>query len=272
MPNARISPDLDMFYRVDDFTDPWRKPETVLLVHGMAESSAAWYAWVPKLARHFHVVRPDMRGFGSSTPMPRHFPWTIDIIIDDHLRLMDTLGIERFHLVSAKIGGHIARPLAARHPDRVISLTLVGGPPPRRDDGAEIIPKWIAQFKKHGVEHWARSKMVGRLGSSFAPQGAEWWNEFMGRTPVSTQIGFVRHIAWADVSADVPRIACPTLVIMGKHESSARSVDQTRAWQQKIPNSTLIVVPHADSYHIAASHADFCAEATLEFISRNKAS
>jgi len=62
------------------------------------------------------VVRPDTRGFGDSTPMPRDFPWTIDLVIDDFVQLMDSLGIDRCHLVSAKIGGTIARAFAARPP------------------------------------------------------------------------------------------------------------------------------------------------------------
>ncbi len=65
MPNFRPSADLDMHYRVDDFTDPWRQPPTILMLHGNAESGLAWYAWIPKLARHYRVVRPDMRGFGE---------------------------------------------------------------------------------------------------------------------------------------------------------------------------------------------------------------
>ena len=105
MPTLQVSPDLEMHYRIDDFTDPWSHPETVLMLHGNAESGAAWYGWVPHLARRFRIVRPDMRGFGESTPMPRDFPWTLDVIIDDYVRLMDALGIDRFHLVGAKIGG-----------------------------------------------------------------------------------------------------------------------------------------------------------------------
>ena len=70
MPTFRPTPDLVMHYEVDDFTDPWRQPETILLLHGNAESGLAWYGWVPALARHYRVVRPDMRGFGQSTPMP----------------------------------------------------------------------------------------------------------------------------------------------------------------------------------------------------------
>jgi pimeloyl-ACP methyl ester carboxylesterase len=183
-----------MFYEADDFTDPWREPETILLLHGNAESSAAWYAWVPLLARHYRVVRPDMRGFGSSTPLPRDFPWTIDVIISDYLRLMDALGSGRFHLVGAKIGGTIARALAARHPGRVATLTAIGTPPPRREGGAATIPKWVAEFEEHGVEYWARRNMTSRLGSTFPPEGAAWWAKFMGRTAVSSQIGFISNI------------------------------------------------------------------------------
>ena len=124
MPTFRTSPDLVMHYEVDDFCDPWRDKQTILMLHGNAESSAAWYGWVPHLARRYRVVRPDMRGFGASTPMPRDFPWTLDVLIDDFIRLMDMLEINRFHLVGAKIGGTIARAFAARRPARVTSLTV----------------------------------------------------------------------------------------------------------------------------------------------------
>lgn len=267
MPNFQAAPDLTMHYEIDDFTDPWRGKETILLLHGNAESSAAWYGWVPHLARQHQVVRPDMRGFGASTPMPRDFPWTLDIVIGDFIGLLDMLGIARCHLVGAKIGGTIARAFAARHPGRVTTLTVVGTPPPLREGAAERAPELADEFETTGVEHWARRTMAGRLGSAFPPEGVEWWIQFMGRTAVSTQIGFMKTIACADIRADVPQIRCPTLVIT-TDASGLASVEETRAWQQQIPNSTLLVVP-GDSYHAAASHAGRCAEAALDFIGRN---
>src|SRR6202035_4914133 len=83
MSEFRPSPDLQMHYNVDDFTDPWRQPQTILMLHGNAESGLAWYAWVPKLARQYRVVRPDMRGFGQSTPMPPDHAWTLDELTAD---------------------------------------------------------------------------------------------------------------------------------------------------------------------------------------------
>jgi 3-oxoadipate enol-lactonase len=264
MPTFRSTPDLEMHYEIDDFTDPWRASETIVLLHGNAESGAAWYGWVPHLARRYRVVRPDMRGFGGSTPMPRDFRWTLDLLIDDFLRLTDMLGIGRFHLVGAKIGGTIARAFAARRPGRVMTLTVVGTPPPMRAGAAERAPELAEEFEKDGVEHWARRTMAGRLGSTFPAEGVEWWIKFMGRTAVSTQIGFMKTIACADIRADLPKIGCPTLVVT-TDGSGLASVDETRAWQQQIPNSRLLVLP-GNSYHVAASHAERCAEATLDFI------
>src|SRR5262245_59142842 len=42
MPTLRIPPDLDLYYLVDNFADPWSNPATILMLHGNAESSAAW--------------------------------------------------------------------------------------------------------------------------------------------------------------------------------------------------------------------------------------
>ena len=262
----RPAADLEMRYRVDDFSDPWRTPQTILMLHGNAESGVAWYAWVPKLARRYRVVRPDMRGFGDSTPMPRDFPWTLDRLIEDFCVLADHLGIDRFHVVGAKIGGTIARAFAARRPDRVITLTVVGTPPPVRVGAAERVPELIRDFEAHGVEYWARQNMRSRLGSSFPRAGFEWWCRFMGRTAVSTQLGFMGTIACADIRADLPKIACPTLVITTE-QSELGSVEETRAWQQQIPDSELLVLP-GNSYHVAATHAEQSAEATLGFIAR----
>ena len=75
MPTLRIPPDLYLHYVVDDFTDPWSKPSTVLMLHGNAESGAVWYGWVPELARRHRVVRPDMRGFGHAARISMEFRW-----------------------------------------------------------------------------------------------------------------------------------------------------------------------------------------------------
>jgi 3-oxoadipate enol-lactonase len=266
MPTFRPTPDLDMHYQLDDFTDPWTTPDSVLLLHGNAESGLAWWGWVPKLARRYRVVRPDMRGFGQSTPMPRDYPWTLDRLVEDFCLLMDHLGIARFHLVGAKIGGTVARAFAARRPERVRTLTVVGSPPPFREGVAENVPNVVRMFEEHGVEYWARQNMASRLGSAFPKEGHEFWVKYMGRTAVSTQLGFMGTIACADIRADIPRIKCPTLVVTNE-DSGLGSVASMRAWQEQIAGSELVVFP-GNSYHVAATHADLAADATLDFLKR----
>ena len=271
MPDIRIDPLLNMHYRVDDFTDPWCSAETVLMLHGNAESGAVWFGWVPHLARDFRVIRPDMRGFGDSTPMPRNFAWSLDVIVDDYVTLLRELDIPRVHLIGAKLGGTVARRFAARHPGLVDSLTVVGTPPPERDHVAANIPGWLEDFaQEHGVEHWARRTMSGRLGSRFAPEGVEWWTKLMGRTPASTQLGFMQTIPISNITADLPRIECPTLVVTTEG-SALGSVETTRRWQEMIPHSRLLVLP-GNSYHVAASDADQCARETRNFILETRAS
>ena len=264
MPTLRVAPELELYYTVDDFTDPWTKPDTILMLHGNSESSAAWYGWVPQLARRFKVVRPDMRGFGQSTENRVASPWTVERVADDYIALMDALKIDRFHLVGAKIGGTVARAFAGRHPDRVTTLTLVGAPLPFMENRASM----TAEFEQHGLEHWARRTMAARLGKSFPPEGVEWWIRYMGRAPLSTQLGFHETIPHADIRAWLPKIACPTLVITSEG-SQMTSVDETRAWQRQIPRSELVVIPDT-SYHVAATSPEACAKATLEFIARQK--
>lgn len=265
MPTMKVTHDLDMYYEVDDFAEPWRRHETVLLLHGNAESGEVWYGWVPSLAAHMRVVRPDMRGFGRSTPMPRDYPWSADRIVDDFIALMDGLGIDRFHLVGAKVGGTMALHFAARHPSRVSTLTVLG-PPTRGADAAQRYLSWVDLIERESVEAWARATMGGRLGSDFPAEGAQWWIRLMGRTAKSTQLGFIGAVPVIDVTPDLPNIRCPSLVLTTQ-DNPLYPLDQVRAWQQRIPRSELVSLP-GNSYHVAATAPQACATATLAFIAR----
>ena len=88
----------------------------------------------------------------------------------------------------------------------------------------------------------------------------------MGKTPLSSQLGFIPMVPTIDLAADLPRIACPTLVIASEGSGLA-SVADTRAWQVRIPRSELLPIA-GDSYHVAATEPDRCAQATLAFIRR----
>jgi pimeloyl-ACP methyl ester carboxylesterase len=100
----------------------------VVLVHGSGPgvtSYANWRGVLPALGEHFHVVAPDMVGFGYSE-RPEEVDYGLDTWADQTLGVLDALGIEKAHLVGNSFGGAIALRLATQHPDRVDRLVLMG--------------------------------------------------------------------------------------------------------------------------------------------------
>ncbi len=102
--------------------------DPVLLLHGSGPGVSAWANWrltIPDLARRFRVIAPDIVGFGF-TDRPEQVTYDLDTWTSHALGVLDTLGIERAHVVGNSFGGSLALSLAIRHPDRVSRLVLMG--------------------------------------------------------------------------------------------------------------------------------------------------
>jgi pimeloyl-ACP methyl ester carboxylesterase len=96
----------------------------VVLSHaGFLDSRMFDEIWEP-LARHFRVIRYDMRGFGKSDPVTGPVCRR-----DDLARLLDHLGIKQAHLVGCSMGGEMSLDLALERPDLTRSITLVDSTP-----------------------------------------------------------------------------------------------------------------------------------------------
>lgn len=263
MPSVEISSGVRLSYTVDDFTDPWAPPPTVLLLHGLAESGEAWRPFVPYLARRARVVRLDLRGYGASTPMSADHQWRFDELVDDVVHVVRHLGLTAVDVVGGKIGGTIALALAARHPDVVRRLALLGAPASLRGMAART-PAWRAQIAREGVRAWVADSNAGRMGTGMSADALAWWTDLMARTAASTLDGFLRMVPTVDVTPEVARIRAPTLVVTTTG-SGLGSVADVRAWQERIPGSRLVVIDN-DSYHVAASDPDATAALVRDFL------
>jgi 3-oxoadipate enol-lactonase len=261
MPYLELSPDLKLFYEIDDFTDPWTRPETVLFVHGFAENTAAWRAWVPHFSRRYRVIRIDQRGFGQSGPLPQDFPLTTEIFVDDLVRVINRLAGEPVHVVGGKSGGISVMMLAATHPELLKTITVACSPvgPPKAAG-------WIEHMEQHGMKSWAKKTMRERLGSKIPERGIDWWVDMMGATAISTAHAYLRWVGAINIREDIKRIKCPTLVI--GTDTPRRGKAEFEAWQKTIPNSELAILP-IDGYHAAGTDPDGCARVVLEFIGRH---
>lgn len=253
-------PDVRLFYDIDDHTDPWVKPETVLFVHGFTETAEAWRAWVPHFSRRYRVIRIDQRGFGRSGPVTKDFPLTTELFVDDLVRLIGHVSDEPVHVVGGKSGGISVAVLAASRPDLVKTITLASS-----IVTAPSAEGWIEHMEQHGMRSWARRTMRKRLGSAIPERGIDWWVDLMGASAVSTAHAYLRWVGAIDIREDVKRIKCPTLVI-GTH-AAGKDRDSLSAWQKTIPDSELAILP-IDGYHAAGTDPDGAAKLTLDFLAR----
>ncbi|HYR96314.1 MAG TPA: alpha/beta hydrolase [Candidatus Binatus sp.] len=107
---------IDLYYEEHGSGDP------LLLIMGLAADSTAWMFQVPDFAKRYRTIVFDNRGVGRSSKPPG--PYTIHQMADDAAALLETLGVQRAHVVGVSMGGMIAQELALRHPARVRGLVL----------------------------------------------------------------------------------------------------------------------------------------------------
>lgn len=252
----------ELFVSIEDYTPPGGNAPTMLLVHGFGESSEAWREWLPVVGGHFRVVRPDIRGFGRSTPMPADHAWSMEQVVKDLLLVIERCcGGGPVHLVGGKSGAWMSMKLAADHPDRVRTMTAVGGAVKGGDT-----KQWVADLERIGVAQWARGSMKGRFGSMLSESAIEWWIDLTSRTPLSTMQSYLRWVPTVDITEDVKRIRCPTLCIAAA-DGKLRPIAETKSWQQTIPDSDLATLP-CDGWHVGGARPRDCAMLARDFALR----
>ena len=107
---------IELYYEEHGSGDP------LLLIMGLAADSMAWMFQVPDFSEHYRTITFYNRGVGRSSKPSG--PYSIHEMADDTAGLLDTLGIDRTHVVGVSMGGMIAQELALRHPRRVRGLVL----------------------------------------------------------------------------------------------------------------------------------------------------
>jgi pimeloyl-ACP methyl ester carboxylesterase len=103
----------------------------IVLLHGFPETSASWSAVTPGLVgAGLRVLAPDQRGYSPGARPSGRKSYVIGELVADVIALADRAGLERFHLVGHDWGGAVAWTLAATHPSRLRTLTVLSTPHP----------------------------------------------------------------------------------------------------------------------------------------------
>src|SRR5712692_1349390 len=103
----------------------------LLLLHGYPQTHIMWRKIAPRLADHFTVVVPDLRGYGDSSKPPdgeNHSAYSKRAMAQDQVELMGSLGFKKFAVVGHDRGGRVAHRMALDHGDaveRLVALDIV---------------------------------------------------------------------------------------------------------------------------------------------------
>ena len=215
---------------------------TVLLVMGLGMQMIAWHEdFCQELVeRGFHVVRYDNRDVGRSTHFdqvkpptpwelitrrPRRPAYLLNDMADDAVGLLDHLGVDAAHVVGASMGGMIAQSVAARHPERVLSLVSIMSSTGSRWSGQpamRVLPVFMRRppaGKEAFVERIV--KLFHLVGSPGFPQDEQALRELASlsfdrgadEAGTARQMGAI--LASGNRIKDLWKITAPTLVIHG---------------------------------------------------------
>lgn len=251
----------------DQVGDPSDEP--LLLVMGLGTQLIGWPdGFCEQLAaRGFHVTRFDNRDIGRSTKLRDVRPpslldlaarrrkaagYLLGDMADDAAGLLDALEIDSAHVVGASMGGMIAQSLAARHPARVRSLTSImsntgsrfsGQPAPR------VLPTFLARPASDPDAALERVVKLFRLvGSPGFDRDEEELRRMValgiergGGDVAGTGRQLMAILASGDRTAELRRIAAPTLVIHGKADKLVRP-SGGKATAKAIPGARLELI------------------------------
>jgi len=216
--------------------------------------SPVWRHWLAELSRRFRLVRYDERGCGLSDWDVGRF--SFGDWVDDLEAIVDAAGLDRFPLLGISQGGPVAIAYAARHPERVTHLVLLGSYAQGRRKSARTSDEAaLAEARLEIVRlGWGHPDPTYRqiFVSRFLPEGTqEQWRSFdeLQRRSTSPDNAwrFVDAFADIDVTDLAAELAVPTLIMCSRREPDNR-FEQSRLLAALIPNSRL--VPLDSSNHL----------------------
>jgi 3-oxoadipate enol-lactonase len=219
---------------------PW-----VVMSHSLACNLSMWDEQAALLAKDFRVLRFDTRGHGA-TDAPAG-AYSLDMLCDDLLGLLDAFDIREAHYVGLSMGGMIGMTFALKHPGRLRSLVLC--------DTTSRVPPEAAPVWEGRIE---TAKAQG-MGALVEPTLQRWFTEpfykadkammqrvgaMIRATPVAGYVGCCHAIPKIDLTHRLGAIRVPVQVIVGDQDAGT-PVAMSQAIHDAIPGSELVVIASA---------------------------
>lgn len=217
---------------------------SLVFLHYWGGTHRTWNRVTEKLAGSFHTVTYDMRGWGRSDSAESGYSLTE--LANEAASLIHELRLTKYVLVGHSMGGKVAQLLASRHPAGLAGLVLVApaAPTPTR------FPEEARQQQIHAYDNRDTVlKTIAFLSARTpAPEIVEQIVEDSLSGTNEAKLAWPTSAILEDISADVPRIEVPTLVLAGEHDHLDSVEQHRREILARIPNSRLAIIP--DSGHL----------------------
>lgn len=217
----------------------------VMLSHSLASSMLMWSPQLEALEPHFRVLRYDMRGHGGSDAPEG--PYTLEMLAEDAVGLLDALGTDAVHFVGLSIGGMIGQALALNHASRLNSLVLCDTSAIMPDEAKPILQQRIAAARQNGMAE----QVDGTLERWFTPEylkanppEVEMIRQQIQSTSLAGYIGCSEALRGLNYLERLPEITLSTLVVVGE-EDPGTPVAAAEAIHERIAGSKLVILPSA---------------------------
>ena len=248
MPFAQ-KPGARLYWRLDG--DASRPP--LLLLNSIGTDMSSWDRALPYLLSAFRVLRMDARGHGASDATAGDY--SLELLADDALAVMDAAGVESAVVCGVSLGGMVAMTLALKTPERVSAL-IPACTSARMD--AELWRARIATVRAQGLAAIADAALSRFVTKPFARQHKEVVDTLRaGLTAMSAEGYAGCGAAICDMDLHVAGITAPTLVIGGERDVSTPFPEHGQRLAETIPNARtcLLEAPHLAQVEAPAAFA-----------------
>lgn len=218
----------------------------MMLSNSLASNLSMWDPQIaPLTGAGFRVLRYDSRGHGqSAAPVG---PYTIEMLGEDAVGLMDALGLHKVHFCGLSKGGMVGQVLGSTNGGRLLSLSLcdtsaymVGGGTAAWDERiATVREKGMAGVADATIDRW-----FTKPGQQRMPEEVEKIRQMVLNTPVEGFCACSEAIKAMDLRETIRGITTPTLVIVGEQDPGT-TVEMAKEIQERIAGSKLVVLPEA---------------------------
>ena len=197
------------------------------------------------LEPHFQVFRYDIRGHGKSEAPPGAY--TLELLGEDAVALLDALGIDQVHWVGLSMGGMIGQSIALNYPKRLKSLALCDTMAVVPEEAQPIWQERIDAVREKGVASQWEPTMERWLTPTFLnlnPYMLGVIREEFLATPAKGYLGCIYAIRKLNYLDRLSTIKIPTLIMVGEDDPGT-PVAASEAMHQRVPNSKLVIIKSA---------------------------